>query len=106
MSETRSLLILVVLAIILGAVAVILALAIPPLIEGDLVVDRYQATLQEDGSFQETYTYEVKSSGKYRMLYRYWQDPLSSQPLDSPHIQIIDMEKPRDTVGYLKDWTG
>lgn len=106
MSETRSLLFLVVLAIILGAVAVILSLAIPALMEGDLVVDRYQATLQEDGSFKETYTYEVKSSGKYRMLYRYWQDPLSSQPLDTPHIQIIDMEKPEGTVGYLKDRSG
>jgi uncharacterized membrane protein len=106
MSETRSLLILVVLAVLLGAVAIILSLAIPGLMEGDLVVDRYQATLQEDGTFQEIYTYEVKSSGKYRMLYRYWQDPLSSQPLDNPHIQIIDMEKPGGTVGYLKDWSG
>ena len=81
MGETRELLILVVLAFVLGAAAILISAGIPALIEGDLVISRYEATLQDDGTFQETYTYEVKSGGEYRMLYRYWEDPLSEAPL-------------------------
>lgn len=106
MGETRELLLLIVLGFVLGAAAVLVSLAIPVLLEGDLVVDQYRATLHEDGTFQEFYTYEVKSSGQYRMLYRYWQDPLSSQPLDSPYIWFVEMDYPAGNVGYMKDWSG
>ena len=106
MGETRELLILVVLAFVLGAAAILISAGIPALIEGDLVISRYEATLQDDGTFQETYTYEVKSGGEYRMLYRYWEDPLSEAPLQSPFIEFVAMEVPSGTVGYMKDSSG
>ena len=106
MGETRDLLILIVLACILGGAAVLLSLGIPLLIEGDLVITHYQATLQEDGTFTELYTYGVKTGGEYRMLYRFWQDPLSVQPLTSPYIQFVDAIAPPGTVAYLKDNSG
>jgi len=106
MGETRELLILVVLAFILGAAAILISVGIPALIEGDLVITRYHATLQDDGTFTEVYTYEVKSGGQYRMLYRYWDDPLSSRPQNSPYIEFVGMEAPPGTVGYMKDASG
>jgi len=106
MGETRELLILVVLAFILGAAAILISIGIPALIEGDLVITRYQATLQDDGTFTEVYTYDVKSGGQYRMLYRYWDDPLSSQPQNSPYIEFVGMEVPPGNVGYMKDAVG
>lgn len=106
MGETRELLILVVLAFILGAAAILISVGIPALIEGDLVITRYQATLQDDGTFTEVYTYKVKSGGQYRMLYRYWDDPLSSRPQNSPYIEFVGMEAPPGTVGYMKDASG
>lgn len=104
--ERRDLLILVAVALAIAAVAIVIAVMVPGLLEGDLVIADYRATLHENGTFEEVYTYEVKSGGTYRMLYRYWQDPLSAQPLQSPFIQIVDMEKPQGTVGYIRDSSG
>jgi uncharacterized membrane protein len=106
MGEKRQLLVLVILALALGAVAIGIGMAIPLLLEGDLVITRYQATLQPDGTFTEVYTYEVKTGGVYRMLYRYWTDPLSPEGLDVPYIEFKDMEVPVGTTGYLKDSAG
>lgn len=106
MGETRELLLLIVVAFVVGGVTLLVSLALPLLLEGNLVVDRYEATLHEDGTFQEIYTYNVRDSGQYRMLYRFWQDPLTSEPLDFPSIQLLDMDKPPGTVGYMKDWSG
>lgn len=106
MGETKDLLTLVILAFVLGAVAILVSLAIPVLIEGDLVISRYQATLQEDGTFNEVYTYEVKSGGEYRMLYRYWQDPLVLQQPSSPSIRFVKMDIPPGTTGYIRDSSG
>lgn len=105
-SEKKDLVLLLVISAAIGAGTIGIALIVPPLFEGDLAVAEYRATLHENGTFVEAYTYEVKESGKYRMLYRFWQDPLSIDLLDVPHIRIIDMEKPQGTVGYIRDHAG
>lgn len=104
--EKRDLLVLVAVALAIGAVAIVIAFFVPGLLEGDLVIADYRATLQENGTFGEVYTYEVRSGGTYRMLYRYWQDPLSVQPLESPFIRIVDMQIPPGTVGYIRESSG
>jgi uncharacterized membrane protein len=106
MGETRQLLALVVLALVIGAIAVLIAMAIPSALEGDLVISQYQAELQPDGHFSETYTYEVKAGGEYRMLYRYWQDPMTIGNLTTPFIQLLGMDAPPGTIGYAKDNAG
>ena len=54
----------------LGLLALFLITAIGPLFDGDLTVSSYDAVLNEDGTLSEHYTYDVGSSGQYRMLYR------------------------------------
>lgn len=106
MGEKRQLLALVILALVIGAAAVGIGMFIPSLAEGDLVITRYQGALQADGTFTEVYTYEVKTAGVYRMLYRYWIDPLSTERQDTPYIEFKGMEVPSGVTGYLKDSAG
>ncbi|MDI9633324.1 MAG: DUF2207 domain-containing protein [Methanolinea sp.] len=105
-SEKRDLALLVAIAAVVGGVAIGISLLVPALLEGDLVVADYRATLHEDGTFVEVFSYEVKAGGKYRMLYRYWDAPLSTAPLDVPHVRLTGMDVPAGTVGYVKDRLG
>jgi uncharacterized membrane protein len=104
--EKKQIAVLVAVAFGIGIAACIVAVAIPGLFEGDLVIADYRAELGGDGTFSEQYTYEVKTGGKYRMLYRYWMDPLSIEALGQPHIRFQDMEVPQGTVGYVKEYDG
>ena len=70
MGETKQLAALVIAALVIGIIGLILISLVPPLFEGDLVVSSYQATLYQNGTLHEQYTYDVANSGEYRMLYR------------------------------------
>jgi len=74
--------------------------------EGDLVVNNYEATFLSDGTVTEKYTYEVKNSDQYRMLFRYWDDLLSFEKLERPYIEFWDVNYPAGTTGYAKDYAG
>lgn len=76
MSEKKQLILLITGALILGIIGLLVVTVLPPLFSGSLTVDSYEATLAEDGGLQEHYTYDVSSSGQYRMLYRIWEAPL------------------------------
>ncbi len=106
MSEKKHLAGLFIICILVAAVAILAALAIPALFEGDLVIDSYEVTFGNDGSLVETYVYDVRSTGEYRMLYRYWQDPLSLKEQNSPNIQFVSMDIPPGVTGYVKDSRG
>ena len=87
-----------------------LALAInivPPLdtFEGDAVVSDYSAVFYSDGTLEETFTYKINVEGK-RFLYRFWEDQLSTSPLPSPHIMLVDIEAPINTIRYVKTYSG
>ena len=79
---------------------------VPPLFEGDLVVSSYQATLYQNGTLHEQYTYNVANSGEYRMLYRSWEAPLVFDSVNSSSIQLVSIDAPAGTVGYAKDDQG
>ena len=70
---------------------------------GDVYVDSYRADLYLNGTLSEPFTYQVKASGKYRMLYRSWKMPLSSQNLSTPFIEPLQIAPPNGTVAYFKD---
>jgi uncharacterized membrane protein len=84
--EKKQIAILIAVAFGIGIGACILAVAIPGLFEGDLVIAEYTAELGVNGSLTERYVYEVKAADTYRMLFRYWEDPLSKDPLGRPYI--------------------
>jgi uncharacterized membrane protein len=102
-SETRQIAGIVIVALVLGIVGLILVTVIPPLIQGDLVVESYEATLTENGTLQEQYMYNVHSSGEYRMLYRSWESPLIFNSSSEPYIQFVSINPPSGTIGYAKD---
>ena len=106
MDEKRQIAILIAVAFGIVVGACILALAVPMVTEGDLVIADYQATLYRDGTFNETYLYEVTTPGQYRMLYRYWDDPLALGPLNVPFIELKGMEVPPPAIGYVKEYDG
>jgi len=55
-SEIKQLVSLVIVTLVLGIVGLVLVTLIPPLFEGDLVVDSYNAVLYEHGTLTEQYT--------------------------------------------------
>ena len=106
MSEIKELAILVLATLVLGIIGLGLVTVIPPLFEGDLVVDSYNAILYENGTLTEQYSYDVKPSGQYRMLYRSWEVPLTLGRGSSPSVQFISANPPSGTIGYAKDGEG
>jgi uncharacterized membrane protein len=102
-SEKKQLAIIVITGLVIGIIGLVLIAVIPPLFEGNLVVDSYEAVLYENGTLTEHYTYDVRESGEYRMLYRSWEAPLVFNSTNQPSIQFLLVEPPAGTYGYAKD---
>ena len=66
----------------------------------------YSATISADGTLTEHYTYIVKTSGTYQMLFRTWEVPLAGTALTQPSVEVIGMQVPPGTVGYYRDYQG
>jgi uncharacterized membrane protein len=105
-SETQQLAVLVIATLVLGILGLALVTVVPPLFEGNLVVDSYDAVLYENGTLTEQYTYDVQTSGQYRMLYRLWEAPLTFTASPQPSVEINSAMPPTGTVAYAKDDTG
>lgn len=73
--------------------------------EGDAVVSDYSAVFYSDGTLEETFTYKINVEGK-RFLFRFWEDQLSTSPLQNPHILLVGIEAPVNTIRYVKDYAG
>ncbi|NTW64422.1 MAG: DUF2207 domain-containing protein, partial [Chlorobiaceae bacterium] len=106
MSEIKQLALLVIATLVLGIIGLGLITVIPPLFEGNLVVDSYDAVLYENGTLTEQYTYDVRISGEYRMLFRFWEAPLTFRTSSKPSVQFVSATVPSGTFGYAKDEGG
>jgi uncharacterized membrane protein len=73
---------------------------------GDIFVKSYNAELYLNGTFKETFIYEIEESGKYRMLYRVWDAPLSWGRRDEPYVEPVSISPPLGTISYTKDFQG
>jgi uncharacterized membrane protein len=72
---------------------------------GDLIIEDYEVELSTDGTLIETYEYNVGASGKYQMLYRYWdEDVIYNSNLFSPHLKVTDVKCPH--ISYIRDYKG
>jgi len=76
-TERQQIIILVAITLLVGVLAVAGATALPGLFQGDLDVQHYDAVFYENGTLVERYTYDVHAAGEYRMLFRYWDAPLT-----------------------------
>ncbi|RLG08118.1 MAG: DUF2207 domain-containing protein, partial [Thaumarchaeota archaeon] len=106
MSEAKQLAIVLTSVIAIGIIGLALAQYIPSLLAGDVVVKEYNATLYLNGTLIEDYVYEIKEPGKYRMLYRIWDAPVSLSDLNQPYIEVLDVKAPEGSIGYVKDYEG
>ena len=106
MAETKQIAVLVLVTLLIGATTLLLLPKGPIISEGDLVVDNYEVTFFSDGTLTESYTYDVKNSGQYRMLFRYWDDILSFENPGRSYIEFVGVEYPSKTIGYAKDYKG
>ncbi|WP_317064110.1 DUF2207 domain-containing protein [Methanoculleus caldifontis] len=106
MTERQQIIILVAITLLAGVLAVAGALALPDLLRGSLEVQDYDAVFYENGTFIERYTYDVRSAGEYRMLFRYWDAPLTFAAVDRPHIEFVQMTAPPGTIGYVRNAEG
>jgi len=106
MSETRQIATLMAITLVIGVVALALALLLPGALEGNLVIDRYDAAISADGTLTEHYTYVVKTPGTYRMLFRTWEVPVSGASFSQPSVEVIGMQVPPGTIGYYRDSLG
>lgn len=102
-TERQQILSLVVITLLVGVLAVAGATALPWLFHGNLEIQHYDAVFFENGTLVERYTYDVHAAGEYRMLFRYWNAPLTFGPTDRPHIEFLGMTAPPGTVGYVKN---
>ena len=97
---------MVIASLIVGIIGLFLIAIIPPLFEGNLVVDTYDAALYANGTLTERYTYDVKTSGEYRMLFRSWNAPLTFGTAAGQNVQFVSVNPPSGTIGYAKDVGG
>jgi len=105
-SETKQLAVIVIASLVLGLIGLVLVTVVPSLVVGNLVVDSYDAVLYENGTLAEKYTYDVRVSGQYRMLFRSWESPLTFSTGSGPSVQFVSAVPPSGTVGYAKDEGG
>ena len=73
--------------------------------QGSIWVESYSADVYLNGTLKETFLYTVRQSSKYRMLYRNWKTPLSTEPLNEPYVEPIRILAPKGTIPYIKDDT-
>lgn len=106
LSEKQQVAALVAITLAIGVLAFTGASALPGFLEGDLVVREYEAAFSANGTLVEEYTYDVRQSGEYRMLFRFWDAPLTFEPLNRPYISFLGLTAPGGTTGYVKDHTG
>jgi uncharacterized membrane protein len=105
MAEQRLMLILVGLTLTMGLATIFLLGYLPTLAEPSVVIELYHATFHPTGFLEETYTYQVRQEG-LRFLFRTWNAPLSTTPLDAPYIAPITVDAAPDAIGYYKDYRG
>ena len=107
MAEIRQIATLVLLTSIVAISGTYLVGVLPILAEGDLVVDEYSVTFHANGTLVEDYTYEVKVSNEYRMLFRTWDAPLSTGQLNRPYVQFVQARaSSSEQIVYVKDFQG
>ena len=73
--------------------------------EEDAYVINYTAIFHSNLVLEETYTYQVNTLNKH-FLYRYWEVKLSEEDLNSSYVQLLDIQVPSDSIGYMKDYLG
>ncbi|MGB7545315.1 MAG: DUF2207 domain-containing protein, partial [Methanothrix sp.] len=73
---------------------------------GEIYVDDYRADIYLNGTLAEQFVYRIVPSGKYRMLYRSWKMPLSTQNLSQPYVEPLKVSPEAGLIPYIKQHNG
>lgn len=73
---------------------------------GDIYVDNYRADIYLNGTLAEQFVYRIEASGKYRMLYRTWKIPLSTQNMSVPYVEPLKISSNSGAIPYFTDYRG
>lgn len=84
----------------------IMSTTLPGFAEEGIFVQSYRADLYLNGTLQENYVYRIEEANRYRMLYRPWKLPLSSQKLNYPYVEPLTVDPPQGSIPYAKDRKG
>ncbi|WP_455278570.1 DUF2207 family protein, partial [[Eubacterium] cellulosolvens] len=106
MAETKQIITLFIVTLLLAISGISLINYLPLLFEGDIIVDSYVAKYYVNGTLIEEYDYEVKTSGQYRMLYRIWEAPLLQGKLEQPYIEFLNSSSNKEMILYMKNFLG
>jgi uncharacterized membrane protein len=106
MSEIKQITALMLLTLAIAGLGLALIKYFPFFTEGDAVIAEYKAFFYVDGTLIENYVYEVKASNRFKMLYRFWEAPLSINRLNEPSIQFLNASINNEAFVYLKDFQG
>ncbi len=71
---------------------------------GSIAVENYSADIYLNGTVVERFQWNIRHSGIYRMLYRSWKTPLSSEKLSEPYAEPVLVLAPAGTMPYIKDY--
>lgn len=75
-------------------------------VRDDVYVYQYSADFYLNGTLEERFIYQISTSGKYRMLYRNFNELLARGKLNLPSFELVEVRPPAGTTAYLKDWSG
>ncbi len=103
MGELKQLVLVLTGSIVLAIIGLLVFYSIPT--ESPVSAD-YTAILDPDGVLTEVFVYHVGENREYTMLYRYWEAPLTLTYTSQPHIQLLSIQCPGDSIPYVKDYTG
>jgi uncharacterized membrane protein len=106
LAETKQIITLAIVTLFVAISGIALIEYIPSAFEGDIIVDRYVATYLTDGTLIEEYSYEIKKSNQYRMLYRIWEAPLLQGKLEQPYIEFLNSSSKKEMILYMKNFLG
>jgi uncharacterized membrane protein len=109
MTEERSLALVIASVFLIGAVGLILTggLGGDSAVYGeDVYVYEYRADFYPNGTLEELFVYQISTSGKYRMLYRSFKDPLARGELNKPYFELLELRPPLGTTTYIRDYSG
>lgn len=95
---------------VLLAISIATIILVPKLLTfTGFIYAEYSAVLYNNFTLIEEYTYHIGERGK-SMLYRYWEAPLypasTSFMGSEPHILLLYVECPGDSIPYVKDNEG
>jgi uncharacterized membrane protein len=114
MNEEKQAIVYISLILLIGITGLFLTGGIPgekPYVQseidlGDVYVENYRADIYLNGTIGEQFVYRILPSHKYRMLYRSWRMPLSTQNLSQPYVEPLNVSSEVGVIPYIKQHNG